>query len=315
MPTTADASGLYTTGHPVAGPRENVDAVIAGMRQQAYVNAGHVAVCEGDRLVGIVRIEDLLAAPGDANMADIMDADPPRLSVGVDQETVVWKAVRHHESSVAVEDVDGRFLGLIPPHLMLGVLLTEHDEDMARLAGLVRGPDEAVAVAGVVRRWMLRMPWLLVGLVGAIGTAVLVGSFEERLSRNIIVAFFVPMLVYLADAAGTQTVTVVVRSLSLQQHPARMMGRELLTGVLVGATLAALFFPVGLLIWHDVAVVTAVSITLLVACSVATVAASWLPLLFQRVGVDPAYGSGPIATVVQDLLTIVIYFWVISGVL
>ncbi len=312
MSTTTDASGLYTTGHPVARPRETVDAVLAGMRHRTFVNAGHVAVCEGDRLVGIVRIEDLLAAPSVATMADLMDADPPRLAHGVDQETVVWKAIEHHESSVAVEDDHGRLLGLIPPHLMLQVLLTEHDEDMARLAGLVQGPDEGVAVASVLHRWMLRMPWLLVGLAGAIGTALVVGSFEERLSRNIIVAFFVPMLVYLADAAGTQTVTVVVRSLSLQQHPSRMIGRELLTGLLVGATLAALFFPVGILLWRDVAVVAAVSLTLLAACSVATVAALWLPVLFQRLGVDPAYGSGPVATVVQDLLTILIYFGMVT---
>jgi magnesium transporter len=86
------------------------------------------------------------------------------------------------------------------------------------------------------------------------------------------------------------------------------MRRELVTGLLVGVALAAAFFPIGIWRWGETDIALAVSLSLLAACSMATVVAMALPSLFQRLGRDPAFGSGPLATVVQDLLSIVIYF-------
>jgi magnesium transporter len=86
--------------------------------------------------------------------------------------------------------------------------------------------------------------------------------------------------------------------------------RELITGLAVGAVIAAAFLPVGMAFWADGDVVVAVALALFAACSTATLVAMALPWLFDRLGADPAFGSGPLATVVQDLLSLLIYFGV-----
>jgi magnesium transporter len=239
-----------------------------------------------------------------------MDRDPPIAKPGLDQEAAAWKAVEHGESSLAVVDEEGKLVGLVPPRRLLAVLLREHEEDMARLGGFMRGSEAARTASqeSVALRFWHKLPWLLVGLAGAVFAADLVGAFEGRLEENVTLAFFLPGIVYLADAVGTQTETLVIRGLSLGVPIGRVMRREIVTGLLVGAALGAAFFPIGVLRWDQQDVALAVSLSLVAACSVATIVAMALPALFQRLGRDPAFGSGPLATVVQDLLSIIIYF-------
>jgi len=123
----------------------------------------------------------------------------------------------------------------------------------------------------------------------------------------VILAFFIPGIVYMADAVGTQTETLIVRGLSIGVGVRQVVWRELLTGLLVGVTLAAVFLPVGLWRWGQGDVALTVALSLLAACSTATLVAMALPWLLHRLGRDPAYGSGPLATVVQDLLSVLIY--------
>lgn len=298
---------------PRAAPDETAGGVRSRLVGTSYDSAADVAVCDGDRLVGLLTIECLLAAEPDTPVGDLMDDDPPLVGPGVDRERAAWKAADHGEGSLAVVDGDGTFLGLVPPAGLLEILLAEHDEDVARLSGFLhdvtsarRSSEEAVGV-----RLRHRLPWLLVGLAGAILAAVVVGIFERDLEAHVAVAFFVPGIVYLADAVGTQTEALVIRGLSIGVPVRRVVRLELITGLLVGLLLAAAFLPIGMAGW-DSDVALAVAIALFAACSTATLAAMTLPWLLQRSGADPAFGSGPLATVVQDLLSLLIYFTVAS---
>jgi len=118
---------------------------------------------------------------------------------------------------VAVVDEDGVFVGLIAPPALIGIFLHEHDEDMARLGGYLRGTSAAPSASEepILRRFWHKVPWLVLGLLGALISADVVGAFEGRLQENVLLAFFMPGIVYLADAVGTQTETVVVRGLSV----------------------------------------------------------------------------------------------------
>ena len=173
-------------------------------------------------------------------MAGIMDADPPVVDPGCDQEAIAWKMVEHHESSVAVVDASGRFVGLVPPHRMLSVLLHEHDEDFARLGGYMRGTLGArrAAEEPVTQRLWHRFPWLLIGLVGAMASAVIVGAFEEPLSEVLLLAFFLPGVVYLADAVGTQTEAILIRGLSVGIGLRKVIPRELISGAIICALMS-----------------------------------------------------------------------------
>ena len=295
---------------PIARPEDRVGDVRNGWIGQKFDSASHLVVCDGDRFVGIARIEELLAAPDDKLVGAIMDPDAPSVGPGVDQEIAAWRAVRSEESALAVVDPSGRFVGLIPPHRLLGVLLSEHDEDLARLGGLLRSTSDARTSSEepVERRFRHRIPWLLVGLGGALLAADIVGWFESQLRDTLALAFFIPGIVYLADAVGTQTETIVVRGLSVGVSMRSMMGRELLAGLAIGVALALIAGPVVWWRWGDPQVALVVGLSIAGACSIATVLAMALPMLFDSLGRDPAFGSGPLATVTQDLLSILIYF-------
>ena len=294
---------------PKAAPTQTARDVLASLIGEEFSSADDVAILDGHELVGLVPIERLLAAPGDATIAGIMDADPPVVDPDCDQETIAWKMVEHHESSVAVVDGSGRFVGLVPPHRMLSVLLHEHDEDFARLGGYMRGTLGArrAAEEPVTQRLWHRFPWLLIGLVGAMASAVIVGAFEEHLNEVLLLAFFLPAVVYLADAVGTQTEAILIRGLSVGIGLRKVIPRELISGAIIGALIGLAFLPFALIGWGNEEVAIAVALALFCACSIATLVAMALPLLLQRLGVDPAFGSGPLATVIQDLLSIVVY--------
>lgn len=308
---TFETAVEHATGDvPAFPPTSGAAEVRAAMTGRKYASASHVVVCEGDTFRGIVRIERLLEAPDDSLLGGLMDAEVPFVAPGVDQEIAAWRAVRNEESALAVVDAEGRFRGLIPPHRLLAVLLSEHEEDLARLGGLLRSTSEARASSEepVRTRFRHRLPWLLVGLVGALFAADIVGWFEGQLRETITLAFFIPGIVYLADAVGTQTETIVVRGLSVGVPMRRMILREALAGAAIGVALAAVSGPVIWWRWGDASVALTVSLSLAAASSVASLVAMALPWTFTRVGRDPAFGSGPLATVTQDLLSIVIYF-------
>lgn len=310
MPRLEIAAELLTADVPTCAPGDSADEIRRSLFRRRFESAHEIAVVQEGELVGLIPVEAALAADGGAAAADIMDADPARIAPGMDQEMAAWHAVQHREAGLAVVDADGRFLGLIPAYRLLGVLLHEHDEDLARIGGFMRGSEAArtASVEPLARRLWHRLPWLLVGLAGAVLAAAIVGGFEEQLSRNVLLAFFIPGIVYMADAVGTQTETLVIRGLSVGVPIRRVMMGELLTGIVVGAVLGAAFLPIGLLAWGDGEVAVAVSLALFAASSVATLVAMSLPSVLHHLKVDPAFGSGPLATVIQDLLSILIYF-------
>jgi Divalent cation transporter len=132
----------------------------------------------------------------------------------------------------------------------------------------------------VTQRLYHRLPWLLLGLVGAMTSALLVGAFEEQLDKKVLLAFFVPAVVYMADAVGTQTETVLIRGLSVGVTVREVALRELLTGAVVGAVVGAAFVPFALVGWGDGEVAAAVALALFASCSIATLVAMALPWLF-----------------------------------
>lgn len=311
------ALSLCTRDVPCFPPAAPVAAVRAALAGNRYACASHLVVLEGERLAGMVTLEVLLAADGDLPLAAVMDRDSPRVAPGIDQEVAAWRAVRHAESALPVVDADGLFLGLVPPHRLLAVLLQEHEEDLSRLGGFLKGSEQARrhSEEPVVRRFRHRLPWLLVGIAGALLAAQLVSWFELQLQAMVVMAFFVPGVVYLADAVGTQTETVVVRGLSVGVPLSRMARSEVLTGLGIGLAVALLSGLAVWLLWGDGRLAAGVALALFAACSIASAVALLLPALFVRRGLDPAFGSGPLATVIQDLLSILVYFLVMTAVL
>lgn len=305
----------YLAAGVTAGPDETAGEVRAGLAGRRVDSLAHIAVCRDGRLLGLVPVEHLLTAAPTAPLRDLMDPDPPVVAPGLDQEKAAWKAVQHGESSLAVVDDHGRYLGIVPPARLMGVLLQEHDEDLARLAGTTASVASArlASEEPLLARLRHRLPWLVVGLAGSAAAALLMDGFEEELARDLRLAFFVPGVVYLADAVGTQTEALMIRGLSVGVSLRRVLRLEVLTGLALGVLLGAAVLPLVALALGSWDLALAVAIALFGACAVATAVAMALPWVMSRAGRDPAYGSGPLATVVQDLLSLAIYFVVAAA--
>ena len=216
---------------------------------------------------------------------------------------------RNGGRSLAIVDGRGRFIGLVSPRRAVAVLLREHEEDVARLGGFLSRTSQARTAAEepVHRRLWHRLPWLGLGLLGAMASAGIVAAFEDELSRLVLLAFFIPAVVYMADAVGTQTEALVIRGISVGVPGRTSSSVSSPLGSLIGILLGLRSFPSHTRLGRR-RVAGTVALALLGSTATAT---SWrwhCPYGFNRLGRDPAFGAGPLATVIQDLLSILIYF-------
>ena len=270
------------------------------------------------RFAGAARLKDVLTAPDEAPLASLTFKDWPWVDPDVDQEHAAALAQQHGVTAIPVVAADGRPLGLIPALALIETLAQEHHEDIHRLAGILkmRSKDRHALDDPPWSRAGRRLPWLLVGLALSTGATAMMVSFEHVLKANIIISFFIPALVYLADAVGTQTEAVVVRGLSLRMRPlGPLLLGEMATGALIGLPLALLAFLGIWLVFQDFRLAIGVAAALFAASTIASILGLLLPWLLARLGTDPAFGSGPVATIIQDVLTIAIYFAVMTVVM
>lgn len=312
--TSADHVGAQAV---LAHPGETAVVVRTRIRQLHRPNWDLLCVIDDDgRLLGTLSATELLALPDDAELgAAAMRRHGPRVLPGTDQEMMASMALHHDVAAVPVVDSGGRLVGVVGPARLMAILRREHVEDLHRLAGITRETDHArEAIEELpMRRARHRLPWLIVGLGGSVVATFVVARFETALAAKPALAFFVPGLVYLADAIGTQSEAVAVRGLSLSHVGlARLIGGELRTGLMIGLVLALLAFPMVWLAFGELRLAAAVTIALAGASALASVLGLLLPWLLARFGSDPAYGSGPLATIVQDVLSLLIYFAAVS---
>lgn len=313
---TEVAAHLAVRNVPMLKGTLTAEEARAQIHGTAYDAVDAVLVLDADgRYEGTAQLKDVLAAADKVPLSSLAAKDWPVVRPDVDQEHAATLAHDHRVSAVPVVAEDGQPLGLIPALTLLDVVTQEHQEDVHRLAGILKmgAKDRHALDDPPLTRAGRRLPWLLVGLALSTGVTVLMVGFEQALQANIAIAFFIPALVYLADAVGTQTEAIVVRGLSLEMRPLRpLLLGELVTGMLIGLPLAALAFLGIWLTFGDVSLAAGVGIALFAASSIACVLGLLLPWLLARAGLDPAFGSGPVATILQDLLTIAVYFAVMS---
>jgi magnesium transporter len=294
-----------------------VSTVIKSLQGEQFECADTVFVIDAaGRLEGIVRINDLLANR-DRPIGEIMVSEHEAVRPEDDQEQIAVLAIQLNMIVVPVVDGDQRLIGAVPPEALFRILRDEHMEDMQRFAGIAtheRGPVIALR-APLFDRFRRRLPWLVFGLfASSVVTSVMVG-FEHSLSTNVQVAFFIPALVYITGAIGTQAVSVAVQSLSTNNSPSKGLLRdELLIGVAIGASLGLLSSILVFTAFGNSMLSLAVGLAVLGGGTFSATIGFGLPRIFAHFEFDPALGSGPICTIIQDVSSLLTYF-LLAGVL
>lgn len=309
------AAAHMVTNIPRAKYDTPVDQVIEALRGQHYDCADTVFVTDGaGHLAGIVRINDLFG-DGTKQIGDIMEEKHEAVHPADDQEQIARLAIELNMIAVPVVDDLGQLIGAVPAEALFRILREEHMEDLQRLAGITtheRGADAALD-ASIINRFGRRMPWLIFGLFASSLTTLVMMGFEHTISQNVAAAFFVPALVYIAGAIGTQAVSVSVRSLSVNDIAIVPLFREeLMIGLGIGLVLGLITTGAVLGIFGDPPLAIAVGLSVMGGGTVSAVTGFLLPWAFLRLGFDPALGAGPICTIVQDAASLALYFLLVT---
>ncbi len=320
----ADSAGSrMTTEVPTARAEDSVGQVLAALRRTARRNKGmqYVYVLDDARkLTGILSMHDLFShASGTRVGAVCRRSGLQHVHPTTHQERAAYIALKHGIKAVPVIDRDHVFLGAIHSDALLRILYKETHEDLLLRAGVHHGHPmfDNVLTLPIRTSILHRLPWLILGLVGGVFAAQVVGFFEETLKQNIILAAFIPLIVYMSDAVGTQTEAFIIRDLAMDRKIPflRYLIRQFLVISIIGC-LCGLFLLAMTFIMHGdlrVSIVLAASLLSAIVPSIFT--GLLIPLLFSRFRADPANASGPVATIVQDIMSLVIYFLIAGAVL
>ena len=279
-------------------------------------------VISADRkLEGIVSVKDLLLADDDVIIENLMDRNVIFATTTEDQESVSEKFSDYDLMALPVVDKEGRLVGIVTVDDIIDVMEQEATEDFELMAGMTPS-DKPYSRTSTIEMWKNRIPWLMFLMLSATFTSMILTSFEDRLAVQAGLVAFIPMLMGTGGNSGAQSSTAVIRSLSLgdtePKDALRVMWKELRVAFLCGITLAAVNFVKmllvdGMLLRNDnvtIAVAATVSLSVLFIVLFAKVVGSALPILAEKLGVDPAVMANPLISTVTDAVSLLIYIFV-----
>ena len=273
------------------------------------------------RLEGIVTVKDLLLSSDDTIIEDLMETNVIFASTTEDQESVSEKFADYDLMALPVVDNEGRLVGIVTVDDVMDVMEQEATEDIEKLAGMLPS-DKPYSRTGIVEIWKNRIPWLMFLMLSATFTSMILTSFEDMLAVQAGLVAFIPMLMGTGGNSGAQASTAVIRALSLGDIEPRdalnVMWRELRVAFLCGIALAAVNFAKmllldGMLLHNDavtVPVAATVSMSIVFIVLFAKSVGSMLPILAEKLGVDPAVMANPLISTVTDAVSLLIYIYV-----
>ncbi|MEN6329394.1 MAG: magnesium transporter [Methanobacteriaceae archaeon] len=311
---TAQDSMISTV--PRALPQDTVGAVkqllSAGACQLGNIDYVYVIDDQG-HLDGVLSIKEVLSCVDNEVMVrEVMKPDLVVAYPSTHQERVVYLALSHGIKSVPVVDEDGLFLGVVPYDQILRIFNHEVQSDVFNFGGIFHKVGEEYTTIKSSTRVMIRsrLPWLVVGVLGGTMAAGLIGNFEKLLSEYIVLAFFIPVMVYMSDAAGTQSEALLIRSMALDPKMAirAYFSREVKVAAVIGLVSGGLAAVASLLGWTQPVLSIIVGVSMFLSVIAAVIIATIAPLIFKKLKYDPAVATGPLATIVSDITTLAIYF-------
>ncbi len=270
-------------------------------------------------LGGVVTLRELLMAPDDELVSELMSTDIITAHTTEDQEEAVQRIMRYDFISLPVVDQEGRLVGVVTVDDVMDVMEEEATEDIEKMAAIVP-TDKPYFQTGVFETWKHRIPWLLLLMVSATFTGTILGIFEGALAANAALTLFIPMLMDTGGNSGSQASVTIIRAMSLGdvefRDILRVVWKELRVAALCAATLTVVVFAkVILLDRKGVMVAAVVAVTIFLTIVIAKLVGCTLPMLAKKLGFDPAVMASPFITTVVDALSLLVYFAVATQLL
>jgi len=263
-------------------------------------------------LTGILSLRDLVVAEPDTRIGDVMTREVVNVSTDTNQEEVARAIQRYDFLAIPVVDREQRLVGIVTVDDVIDVIQQEATRDLYAAGAVQAGDEDDYFQSNLFTVARRRVVWLLVLLLANSGTAAVIASMDGVLKQVVVLAAFIPLLIGTGGNVGAQSSTVVIRGLSTQRiqalGPAMAIGREAVAGALLGVLMVLVVVPWSLYVsGGNLVVAGAAGISLVAITTLAATAGAALPLLFERIGLDPALMSAPFIATATDVAGVFIY--------
>lgn len=283
-------------------------------------------VIEKHKLLGTVTAMDLLTCDDDELLTDVMEENPVTINTHSDKEEVAQLFDKYDIVSLPVLDTENCMVGIVTFDDAIDVIQEEAEEDFQKMAAIAP-TDKPYLKTSVWNLWKVRIPWLIFLMLSATFTGMIISSFEDALSKIVVLTAFIPMIMGTGGNSGSQASVTVIRGLSLGEVEVRdvfkVMWKELRVSILCGVSLAvACFIKIMLIdgmllktngVTGSVALVVALTLCLTVIC--AKFIGCVLPILAKKMKLDPAVMASPFITTIVDAVSLLVYFGIAKSIL
>src|SRR5271170_4052190 len=309
------AGGLMNPRFARLRPDASIEEAITYLRQQLdHVETIYYAYAlnEEQKLVGVVSLRELVAAPPSKKVRDVMRTELYTVRENANQQEVEHFFTKHGLQALPVVDESGRMKGIITADDIVAAVREEATSDIQKVGGMeaLDGPYLETGFFAMLRK---RAGWLVVLFLGEMLTATAMTHYEEEIDRAVVLALFIPLLISSGGNSGSQASTLIIRAMALGELRIRdwwrVIHRELFAGIALGALLGSIGF-LRIVIWQAVAhsygehyllVAATIAFSLLGVVTFGTLAGSMLPFILKRCGLDPASASAPFVATLVDV--------------
>jgi magnesium transporter len=264
-------------------------------------------------LMGVVSMKDLLLEPIDTKIKDIMKTEVISVDVGTDQEEVARIVKQYDLTNVPVVNGQHKLIGRITNDDIIDVIDEEASEDFSLMAGVM---DQELAEESAFKISRARLPWLLLGLLGGLVSAIVINHFHGSIEKILALSFFIPVIMAMGGNTGIQASTVVIRGLATGDISIIRIGRRLLTELwvaLINGILCGMLLGLVVYFWlSDLPLGIGVGVSLITVILFSGAFGSFIPLFLKKLNIDPALAAGPFITTSNDILGLFVYLSIIT---
>ncbi|MBC2703291.1 magnesium transporter [Desulfobacula sp.] len=272
-------------------------------------------VDEYGKLVGVSSLRQLVVVHPEKPLKEFMAKDLVTVKPYTDREEVARLVARYDYLAVPVVDDDNKIVGIVTVDDVIDILHEAATEDMLKMAGV---GEEYIETQTVLRGTRIRLPWLFASFLGGVAAFFIIGGFEESLAKFTSLAAFIPVIMGMGGNIGTQSSTIVVRGIATGrinlQDFYKVVSKELAIGLILGVTYGLFIGLIARFIFAEelfaLPLAVAVGLAILSSMSLAALVGSMVPLIFERLNIDPAVATGPIVTTSIDIVSVYCYFMI-----
>ena len=267
-------------------------------------------VDDNDKLIGRLSLKDLLVANPRSSIKSVYIPKVDFVNVNDEAESVANIMQKYDLEAIPVVDDKNILLGRITIDDIVDLIKEEAEKDYQLAAGILQDVDVDDTIFELSRA---RLPWLLLGLLGGIGAAVVMGAFDDILAKHQILFYFTPLIAAMAGNVGVQSSAIIVQGLANDDIRGSVNNRlikETFLSILNGVILSVILFLFIMISGEEYLVALAISISLVIVIIVAGIIGTFIPLFLEKRGVDPAIATGPFITTSNDIFGILIYFYI-----